>query len=103
MAAALDAAGADCEVLLTPEMYLASPARLVDLLREVPARHSLVMLVGHNPGMEELVRGLTGSPVVMPTAALAYIDCMASSWSELKLSGGGELLQLWKPRELPAE
>ncbi len=42
---------------------------------------SAVVLVGHNPGVEDLVRRLTGAEVEMPTSAIAVI-AMAGSWVE---------------------
>ena len=60
----------------------------------------IVITVGHNPGMEELVEGLTGDSVTMPTAALASIRCRCSSWQELMLNGSAELSRLWVPRAL---
>lgn len=98
---AVQGAGVECEMLFTHELYLAAPGRIVALLREVPDRHDTVMVVGHNPGMEELVEGLTGTPVTMPTAALAAIRCDHRSWSELALDAGATLHELWRPRELP--
>ena len=61
----------------------AAPARsLLDVLREVPREVATVVLVGHNPGVEDLVASLTGRFVPMPTSALAVID-LPGPWSDL--------------------
>jgi len=97
----LDAAGAACEVRVTPDLYLAGPREIVDQLRQLPNRYERVMVVGHNPGLEELIHEMTGEAVTLPTAALALIDCKCRQWSDLKLKGGAALVQVWKPKDLP--
>ena len=39
-----------------------------------------MLLVGHNPGIEDLVSLLTGESIAMPTSALAVIR-LTGSWS----------------------
>ena len=97
----LAAAGATCEVVLAQELYLASAGRIIELLAVSCDRQPRVMVVGHNPGLEELVSGLTGVPVTFPTAALARIECGVSLWRDLQLRGPAKLVELWKPREIP--
>ena len=63
-------------------VYAASARSLIGVLREVPGEVSTVVLVGHNPGIEDLVASLTGRVVPMPTSALAVID-LPGLWSEL--------------------
>ena len=48
------------EILLDPHLYLACPADILSLLRTVREKAETVMIVGHNPGLEELVEQLTG-------------------------------------------
>ena len=61
-----------------------------------------VLVVGHNPGMEELVGRLTGlsEPEPMPTAALAHIRIEIDHWEELGVPSDGRLVDLWRPAEL---
>ena len=63
-------------------VYAASARSLVGVLREVPEEMATVVLVGHNPGLEDLVASLTGRSVPMPTSALAVID-LPGPWSSL--------------------
>jgi len=99
----LEAANATCEVRFAPELYMAGPREIIDLLRKLPDRYPRVMVVGHNPGLEELVEQLTGEAIELPTAALALIDCKCRQWRDLDLQGTASLVQLWKPKELPDE
>ncbi|MDQ3804203.1 MAG: histidine phosphatase family protein, partial [Acidobacteriota bacterium] len=43
-----------------------------------------LLLVGHNPGMEELLELLTGEVRRMPTAALARIQLDIDKWAKLR-------------------
>ncbi len=61
-------------------VYAASARELLTVVRELPDDLLTVVLVGHNPGMEDLASLLTGAPIPMPTSALAVIT-MSGSWS----------------------
>jgi len=88
------------EILLDPRLYMASPADILSLLRTVRENAETVMIIGHNPGLEELVEQLTGEPQDLPTAALAHIVLEIDQWCDLKLSTRGTLLGHWRPKEL---
>ena len=57
------------------------------------------MIIGHNPGLEGLVRFATGHIHPMPTAALAVIDLKINKWSEID-SSSGTLRMLIRPKEI---
>jgi phosphohistidine phosphatase len=72
-------------------VYAASERELHDVVRELPDEVNTVVLVGHNPGVEDLVQELTGSWVPMPTSALAVIQ-WGGSWSnasDVQLTAAG--------------
>lgn len=80
--------------------YHGSPSAFVHALRALPAGYDRVLVVAHNPGLEELLEELTGEDEVLPTGALARVSLPITHWSQLRANGGGELLDLWRPREL---
>ncbi len=88
------------EILLDPRLYMASPADILSLLRTVRENAETVMIIGHNPGLEELVEQLTGERQDLPTAALAHIVLEIDQWRYLKRSTRGRLLGHWRPKEL---
>ena len=89
------------EILLDPILYLASPPDILAVLRTVRETNAgTVMIVGHNPGLEELVAQLTGEQQDLPTAALAQIRLPINRWRDLKVSTRGTLLGLWRPKDL---
>jgi phosphohistidine phosphatase len=99
--AVAEAAGYGGEIRFDPTLYLADPAAIIALLGTVPdARAGTVMIVGHNPGLEELVAQLTGEAHDLPTAALAHIVLPITRWDDLESSTRGSLLGLWRPKDL---
>lgn len=84
-------------------LYLADAGELIDVLQTVPGKVARVLLVGHNPGLEELIEQLTGSAERLSTGALAQIELPIATWSDLTPETRGTLIGLWRPRELPEE
>ncbi len=90
------------EVRETDTLYLAPVAQYLELLRQLPDQQQRVLLVGHNPGLEDLVETLTGRCERLSTAALAQITFEIASWRELGATTRGQLVNLWRPKELGA-
>jgi phosphohistidine phosphatase len=88
------------EILLDQQLYMAGPAEILSRLRTVREHAETVMIVGHNPGLEELVAQLTGEQQDLPTAALAQIALPIDRWRDLKLWTRGTLVGHWRPKEL---
>lgn len=82
------------------DLYLASPWRCLAALGELPVACATAMLVGHNPGLEELLQGLTGEEEHLPTAALAQVQLDVAEWGELSTQTRAALVNLWRPKEL---
>jgi phosphohistidine phosphatase len=97
--AAAAAAGYAGTIITHPELYLATPQQAIDVVREDGGEAGTVMIVGHNPGLEDLVWALTGEHHAMPTAALAVVDLPIARWSELDHSAAGSITDTWQPRE----
>ena len=96
-----DAIGYRGQILLDPRLYHASAAEILAVLRSaVEPNVATVMIVGHNPGLEELVARLTGEAEGLPTAALAQIALPIDRWRDLTTSTRGTLVGLWRPKEL---
>ena len=71
-----------------------------ETLQTLPDKYQTVMVVGHNPTMEQLVRHLTRQIERMPTAALAHIELPIQHWSALDMYTKGALVNLWTPKTL---
>ena len=75
---------------LMPELYEASAETLLAQIHKVSRRHRHLLLIGHNPGLHDLVLGLLEKrpsgdlATKMPTAALAVLECDITSWADLR-------------------
>lgn len=92
------ASGYEAKIEVTRKLYLAGPEMYLQILRQMGGSHERVMVVGHNPGVEELVELLTGEFSRMSTAALAHVSLPISQWTALREGVRGKLLSVWTPR-----
>ena len=80
-------------------IYEASLSTLLQVVSEIADDKNAAMLVGHNPGMEELLAFLTHETRPMPTCALARIELDCASWREIG-RGRGKLEWFVTPKDL---
>ena len=90
------------EVRFEERIYEASLRDLVEVVSEIPDDKQVAIMIGHNPGFEELLAYLTGEGRRMPTAALAKIKFDVESWKDIK-EDQGTLEWFITPRELGEE
>lgn len=84
------------QVSFDRQVYGAGAAELLELVRECPADVSTLLVVGHNPAMQELASGLTGEPdLAFPTSALA-VTGIRGTWRDAG-PGAVALRKLWRP------
>lgn len=80
-------------------IYEASLRELVQIVTEIADDNEVAILIGHNPGVEELLSFLTGQHLRMPACALAKIRFGDVSWNEVR-AGEGSLEWFIAPKEL---
>ena len=93
-------------VIWDERLYEAPGLQVLSVLAEAPKKARRVLLVGHNPGLEELIHLLVGdSPDIpadgklLPTAALARLE-VAGNWRDMH-QGCAHLLAVTRPVEIP--
>jgi phosphohistidine phosphatase len=98
--------GATSMLSLEAELYGASSEELLERIRLVSEEVSSVMLIGHNPGLQDLALALasTGPELArlrtkFPTAALATLTLPKTSWRELT-EGDAVLASYVVPKQL---
>jgi phosphohistidine phosphatase len=92
------------------ELYGAGEQELLERLRRLPDTVASVLVIGHNPGIEELAVELAppGAPLLAeleakyPTGALAALAFPGDSWTELG-AGSADLIGFVRPRDLGEE
>jgi phosphohistidine phosphatase len=82
-------------------LYAAEPAAYLAVLRELDDNYRRVLIVGHNPGVEELVEMLTGEIHIIPTCTLAHVEFDIEKWSDTlrRRTDRGGLVEILKPDE----
>jgi len=96
--AQLFAAETGHEITWNKDLYLASPAILLQTARAFDEAESAVMIVAHNPGISDCAGRLSGEELGdLPTAFMAVIGFPVVKWSELAF-GGGNLIHLDTPK-----
>jgi phosphohistidine phosphatase len=93
-------------ILSDERLYGAGLDELLEVLAELPPDPGRVMLVGHNPGLEELLEWLTIDRIplpedgkLLPTATLARLQ-MPADWRAL-IAGCARLESITRPGSLP--
>jgi phosphohistidine phosphatase len=90
------------------DFYHASPWTLLIAVQALPQDVESVLLVGHNPTMEDLAMALTGHgdedalremAIKYPTGALAILDFPTTTWDGVR-EGAGHLRAFIRPRTL---
>lgn len=92
--------GYEGEIQLERDLYAFEPTAYLEELAQIEDHFQTILIVGHNPGLEELVEQLTGKFARLPTAALAQVSLPVESWSDLDEETQGQLSNLWRPKEL---
>jgi len=79
------------------ELYLASPATMLDVIRSVPDQCSVAALLAHNPGITELTEQLTGTYIGnIPTCGIITLRLPVESWQDAV--GRAELVDVDFPK-----
>ena len=73
---------------ITQQGYLAPAEMWVDLAAMVPDKCKTLWVIGHNPGLSELVTELTGQYLGMATADAVHISLDIENWSALSARCG---------------
>ena len=100
--------GYDGKIDYIETFYPGGPAAYLRVLSELPDDVQRVMIVGHNPGLEDFLEGLVGesdlpaglvaadSPT-LPTAALAQVEIPLDAWRDLTAGTRGKLVKFLRP------
>lgn len=100
------------EIEYRDALYLADATKLLAAVRGAPATANSLMLVGHNPGLENIATLLAREPVrrqerarhealeeKFPTSALAILDFDVGRWRDVE-KGAGKLVDFVRPKDI---
>jgi len=103
--------GGTLDAYYEPGIYEATTARLLAIVRRTPPKAKRLMLIGHNPGLEELAGDLMGGDDAdsdaarrlsekYPTAGLAVFKLPQDQWSKIA-PRSARLVAFTAPKYLP--
>src|SRR5262245_56324247 len=93
--------GYEGPIELVESLYLATAGKLLgEASARAPDSVVRLLLVAHNPGMEDLVEILSGARQPFPTAALAAFEVGIERWKALELGVETKLVKVYRPKEM---
>ena len=93
------ALGYEGRIIRHPSLYHAKPQDVYDVLHEIGGEAHSVLVVAHNPGLEELIHEMTGEYHGMVTTGLVVLDVPIERWSELDSSISASIAETWSPHD----
>jgi len=92
-------------IMVDKELYLADRETLQEIIEVYATDNKRLMIVAHNPGMDELVSYLASTPVPLSSNGKLMVTCAVAcfridSVSAIKKPGQGELVELLRPKEI---
>ena len=94
------------EFVLEQSLYQAKTKDYLNIIEGISDKHKRVLLVGHNPTVEEVIEMLTDSldTIRMPPCALAHLNLQIEKWSDLnkheKVNSRVQLVNIWRKEDL---
>lgn len=97
----VEGAGSDIPIVTQKALYHPGVRDYCQAVGAQVSEQGRIMVVSHNPGSEEWIFRLTGSYETMPTGAIAVVEFAADfCWTKINARSQGELLDVWRPREI---
>lgn len=87
------------EIEFREELYGARPTAFLEVSSNIDDIHKSILLIGHNPELENFIHKLTGEQQTMATGAIAVINLNIEKWAEIS-SDCGKLELVIRPQDL---
>jgi phosphohistidine phosphatase len=94
----IEAARFRTRLLFYDHIYEATVEQLIEIVSEAGGDAGMLLLVGHNPGLQGLLERLTGDYAPMLPATLARIDLDIAAWSALRDATNARLVFALSPQ-----
>lgn len=89
----------DANIEYREELYGARTTAFLNVTFNIEDKYESVLLIGHNPEIENFIHKMTGETQSMPTASVAVIKLNIKKWSEIT-ANCGRLELIVRPRDL---
>src|SRR5919198_2103469 len=73
------------DIVLNPSLYEAKPKDYLAMLETLSDKYNSVLIVGHNPTVEDTIQMLTDAVdvVTIPSCVMAHLSLPVEKWSDL--------------------
>jgi phosphohistidine phosphatase len=95
----LSAANLEVSPRFEPAIYEGGPSALLELIAQIEDGSESLLIVGHNPTLEDLQKALTGQPAHFSPGTLAEVVFEIERWGDLEVAQG-RLSRLVNPKDL---
>jgi len=95
------AAKCDAPFVEHPRLYQNGPEAYFECIESSPNAARTLLVIGHNPDIEEVMSQMTGKFERMPTAAIALIQIDGEDWRDVRRRASCRLVAVYRPKELP--
>ena len=86
------------EPTLIKKIYEASEKTWLSVINQLPNEYGFIAVVGHNPGVSQILDYLTGEVREVHTCTTVVIDFEVNDWGEIS-SDSGKLVYYSSPKE----
>ncbi len=100
--AELVAKGADYrdEIEVEESLYFSGTDAYIRVIQRQSEYVERLMIVGHNPDIEDLYGRLSGDSIHYSTCTLSIIEFELDSWRSFRLNSACKVLEFWSPKEV---
>ena len=95
----LEGLGENVDATFTREFYHAGPNAVIRVCESLDESLQTVLVLGHNPGWEDVVGYLSGNDVSLTTANCALLEA-SGPWMEVMTHGAWDLVDVLRPKDL---
>lgn len=89
------------EIVFVNDFYLGEPDAYLNALHDLGEENTeVVLVIGHNPGLESLLQLMTDKVASLPTSAIAHLGLPIRTWKSLSNEIIADLKHIWLPRDI---
>ncbi len=95
--------GYNKDIDISESLYETATNEYINVISEISNKINIVLLVGHNPILENLIELITNELIIMETCSLVQIFLPISKWIELKMNPKCQLIKQIRIKELASQ
>lgn len=95
-----ESSGYNKDIDISESLYETATKEYINVISEISNKINIVLLVGHNPILENLIELITNELIIMETCSLVQIFLPISTWMEIKMNPKCQLIKQIRIKEL---